>query len=373
MAQRVERDADGYVVRLYEPRDRDDLLALWDDVLGKPPGEWFDWKFVDNPYLDATSICVTERDGEVVGARPSFPLRIRVGDGSLLALVQEGAMVHPDHRRQGLFTRMVDHLYGHFADREPSASIGFPNDHALGALENLSTRLSLSAGVVGRLRTYYRVQDPAAMAGGGRLATLARAATPAVRAYLAVRDVAAPSAPDVTVVHREGVPAGVLASLASEHVPTAAHAVRDEQFYRWRFDHPRFEYETYVARRDGEPVAALVAGREPGSSTAVVRISEALPLTGARPDALSHLLGRLLDDCSDAALVAAAGPRLPTDVLREHGFLPDTGLALSRVTTRDNFVARPLTDDDVTVWSDDGVRLSKRDCWAMSFCERELG
>ena len=373
MAQRTRQDDDGYLVRLYEPRDRDEVLALWNDVLDKEPGEWFDWKFLDNPYLDATSICVTERDGEVVGARPSFPLRLRVGDRSLLALVQVGAMVHPDHRRQGLFTRMVDHLYDHFADREPTASIGFPNDQALAALENLDARLSLNAGVVGRLRTYYRIQDPSTLAGSGRLATLSRAVTPAVRTYLAARDVTAPSAPGVEVAHHDGVPAERLASLASEHLPAAAHAVRDEQFYRWRFQHPRFEYETYVARRSGAPVAALVAGREPRASTTVVRISEALPLTGARPAVLSHLLGRLVADSDDAALVAAAGPRLPADVLREHGFLPDTGFALSSVTTRDNFVARPLTDGDVTVWSHDGVRLSKRDCWAMSFCERELG
>ncbi len=374
VAQSVQTTDETYDVRLYEPRDREDLLALWDDVLGKEPGAWFDWKFRDNPYLDEVPICVTEYDGEVVGARPSFPLPLRVGDDSLLALVQEGAMVHADHRRRGLFTRMVEHLYDHYADREPAASIGFPNDRVVSALRNLDSRLSLSGGVVDRLPIYYRVQDPAAMTGDGdRPGWLARLAGPAVRPYLAVRDATAPGADDVRIERRPGVPAATLASLAGEHAPAAAHAARDERFYRWRFAHPRFEYATYVARRDGRPVAAVVAGRERDATPPVVHVSEALPPTGERPDALSALLGELVADSADAALVAAAGPRLPDRVLLAHGFLPDTRAPLSAVTTPDNFVARPLTSDDVATWNRDGVRLSNRDGWTLSFCERELG
>lgn len=370
---------DAYAIRQYEPSDREGFLSLYREVFGERPAAWFDWKFVENPYADEVPVCVVEHDGEIVGARPSVVFPLSVGGRSVLALLQVDPMVHPDHRGRGLFTRMVEHVYDHYATREPCVSIGFPNEAVKSGLEKLHAKLSLDRGLVGRLPEHYRVQDPDALLAGDAerpaSRTLARAATLAARGYLRGRDALAGRASGVTVERVAGVPAGRLAALGRTAIPPEAHAARDEAFYAWRFANPRYRYETYVARRAGEPTAAVVAGTRREAGATVVHVSDAVPLVGydARAEALSATLSRLTSDHRDAAVIAAAGSSLPSDVLRAHGFHSTESFPLSRVSATSYFVARPLVDGPVAEWTVNGRRLGEPAEWRLSFCEREIG
>lgn len=364
-------------MRLYEPGDREALLSLWETTFGRSPGRWFDWKFLENPFFDDVPICVVSHDGRVVGARPSFAFPLSVGGNRLLALMPEGAMVHPDHRRRGLYTRLVEFQYGHFADREPAALVGFPNDVAKGALYKLDHLIPLSVSVDTTFPMYYRVENPAAIVpteGGRAVRGLGRFASPLLRGYLGVRDRLA-DASEFTVDRHRTVPAVQLASFASDHASSTVHAARDETFYRWRFSNPRYETEAYVARRGDSLVASVVAETAVEDGVTVTYVSDVQPTTveGRSADALSSAFARLVADHDDTDLFAVAGDRVPEPLLAAHGFHPNTRPPLSLATSPDNFVARPLTTETLSEWTEYGVELSDPRSWAFSFCEHNVG
>lgn len=379
-----------YEVRPFRPADREPYLDLYETVFGaRPSAEWFEWKYgTGNPYVDEPPIFVAERtgggvgaeeragdgdgaggypdgagghpDGDLVGARSFFALRTATGEATRLALQPSDAMVHPDHRRRGLFTETTTAALAHFADREPAFCFNFPNSRSLPG------NLKLGWAVVDDLTTYYRVHDPAALAEAvpSPLAPLLRAAA---RIYNRFRTPTPPGGVDVTV-HRRDVPAGTLAAIDRRaRDDDRLHARRDETFYGWRFDKPGRAYETYVAERGGEPTAALVVGRDDRCGVPTARVLDA-PAVGApadRREARGALLAAMLDDHGDVALVAVRGG-LPPALLRRHGFLPDTSLPLSPVTSTSTMVARPLGDAD---WTVDGRDLRDPDSWRLTFAE----
>ena len=381
---------DEYEIRAYEPTDRDAVLALYERTFGGRSEAWFEWYYVENPYLEEVPIVVAEHGGEIVGARPSLPVPLAVGERRVLALVQVDPMVHPDHRRQGLFSRMVTHVYHRYASREPAVSVGFPNEAVRGALEKLGSELSLHAGVSYRFPEYFRVNDPAAMmreeTDNSTHLALARLSTPAVGGYLAIRDALASAGGEIAVERVEGVPATRLTALAGEPPPGVVRAVRDEAFYRWRFGDPRYDYRTYLALSGGDPVAAIVARwpSNPETQEHVVHVSEVTPPTrdergsesrgrDRREKALAALLDCVIEDAADAAGIATGGSAIPPALLAERGFRHRNRFPLSAVSGTNYFVARPLTDEDVEEWTVGDCRLSDPENWQLSYFERELG
>src|SRR6056297_2662577 len=132
----VQGDAttsDAYVVRPHRPGDRARFLELYDDVFDASRSEeWFSWRY-GGPYADRPRMFVAERNGELVGAEPFISFSMRAGDEVELAIQPADAMVHPDHRRNGLLTRMTEQALDYFEDREPSFVFNFPNEEAKSA------------------------------------------------------------------------------------------------------------------------------------------------------------------------------------------------------------------------------------------------
>ena len=370
-----------YEIRPFRPRDREAYLELYETVLGaaRDPA-WFEWKYgAENPYVDEPAIFVAYGDGDLVGARSFFALRMAVGDATRLALQPSDAMVHPEHRRQGLFSRMTTDALARYADREPAFCFNFPNP------KSLPGNLKLGWEVVGDLTTHYRVHDPAALTDAQL--PLASALRAAATSFYRFRT---PTATDarLSVSRRESDPE-TLAALYGRAIEDAGgnasgrasgratgraeghaggiHALRDETFYEWRLSAPGRRYETYVADRGGEPTAALVVARNEGSGGTIVRILDALAVgeSDAENDAYAALLSSVLEDHRDAALVAVRGG-LPDGVLRQFGFLPDTSLPLSPVSSTTTMVARPIGDAD---WVLDGRDLRDPESWRLTFAE----
>lgn len=391
-----------YEIRSFRPDDREPYLDLYERVFGERREAYFDWRFVDNPYVASPPIQVATTDDELVGGRSSLVLPMSVGRKRVLTIVQVDPMVHPDHRGQGLFSRMVESVYDQYASTDVGISIGFPSDAVRSALERMAERLSITAGVVDAFPQYYRIQRPTALVGDDEKAVrgLAKLAAPVAGGYLGARDRLAERVADhdVVVERYDDPPVTLLSDLAGPGDPDGIHAVRDEEFYRWRFDNPRYEYVTYVARNETEPVASLVAGTRTDGSRTVTHVSDVLPLggvdrrsTGVRSNGadrststeheravdrtaeLARLLGRLVDDHRGADLIAAAGRALPTDVLSAYGFHDDTRPPLDRFTDANYFIARPVADERVTDWQIGRVKPGNPEAWLLSFCDREIG
>ncbi|GAB3664464.1 GNAT family N-acetyltransferase [Halopiger thermotolerans] len=363
-------DDDPYTIRPYEPDDREDFLELYDQVLGDRDDEWFRWKYEDNPYVDHVPMIVATHEGRVVGTKPSFALELRAGERTLRALQPADVMVHEDHRRRGLYSRTTERLKERYRDREADLFFNFPNE------ATLSGSLKHGWRIVEEVPTYYRVQRPDALVDGdghGRLETLATAARPLASAYFRARGRLADPPSDVVVRRFADVPVERFVDLYERAVPGTLHAHRDETFYEWRFENPKWTYDAYVASRDGEPIAGVVAGTRTRDGTTETCLTDVVPLarTRERRDGLEAILARVVADRRDSALLAASGRAVGPDLLGKFGFRSDQSLPFSKVTQPTTQVTYPLADDGGHEWTVAGRAIADPSNWTVTFAEQD--
>ncbi|MFC5366439.1 GNAT family N-acetyltransferase [Salinirubrum litoreum] len=352
-----------YTIRPYRPEDEDGFLALFEVVMGEEKGEdWFAWKYEHNPYLDHVPMIVALDGGTVVGSRPLFPLPV-VSDGERSIALQPGdAMVHPAHRRRGVFTRMIEQMMETYSGDHPFY-FSFPNHLSLPG------HLKHGSEVVSERSSYYRIENPASMVGPQTDRTAVRLAatvgTPVASGYYRVRDFLARGGPDVTVREESEPPVAALATLYRSAVPDEIHVARDEQFYRWRLGNPDWEYTTYVADGDAGPEAAIVTGTSVDADPTVTRITDVVPLENAPEAALSGLIGRAVSEHPETDLFVAPPQGIPAAVLGSFGFHADTTPPLSFLTSQTTHVVRTLTED----WTHNGATITDPNNWVMTFIE----
>lgn len=375
---RGQDDAEGYAIRPYRASDREAYLRLHERAFGgEATGEWFAWKYEDNPFVDHVPVTVAERDGEVVGAVSGFPLGMHTGSRRVTAYVSCEGFVHPAHRRRGVFTRMVRAAW----DRH--AALGIPFVFGLSGNEK-----TLSAHVkyndwrhVGPIPRYYRFQRPGELLRsetGSRVAGgLGRLSQPLVRGYLRARPrLGSRPSGDATVRRYEKTPSDLLASLYRRHVPEVIHTVRDETFLDWRFENPETDYTTYVAYREASPVASIVASTTTRTGVTTVHLMDALPMENDRVEAsFEPLLSAVLDDHEDAHVVSTLPDTLPAPLLTRYGFVRQNRFPLDRLTRPIYHGVRPLDggDSSAGTQAEDLAldRLRDASSWRITFLEHD--
>jgi len=382
----VQGDAttsDGYVVRPYRPGDRARFLELYDDVFDASRSEeWFSWRY-GGPYADRPRMFVAERNGELVGAEPFISFSMRAGDEVELAIQPADAMVHPDHRRNGLLTRMTEQALDYFEDREPSFVFNFPNEEAKSAY------LKLGWVEVGTVATAYRIHNPSAffeafgdrvdgVAGPAADSVVGSAADAGASAFNRLREVVAATgdgdaASAIDVRRRDGVPADRLSSLYESAIPDRIHTPRTEAFLDWRYANPNWSVRTYTAGRDGDLDAAIVTAVERSGDMTCLKLLDAFPLVGQneRSDAFDALVAAAVSDHADADVVATAEDTLPSPVLDAHGFFRDDHPPLSLFGSLTAVVARPLSLREPASWTVGDRTLPERRDWRLPFAEQD--
>lgn len=359
-------------IRLYEQNDREQFLTLYEAVWGRRKSQaWFSWRFEANPYREDVRMAVAEEDGQLVGAEPLLPFRLRAGSATVDAYQPVDWIVHPDHRREGVFTRMTERLLE--GDDDAELLFNFPSDALLPGLEKAGWR------VVGDVPTRYRIQRPQQLVSDGGLPAAKRLArsgltisAPAVKRTLRLLDRTAPSADGHTVSRHTELPVDALSRIYEQHTPEQFHLARDEAYLRWRFANPNWRTTTYLASRDGTPVAGIVTAAEQVGGVDCVVLLDIQPMI-PRDDhsAVRAALVELFEDHAGAGLVKAPAGAY-SQLLRRYGFLTDTGFPLSRVATTSTQVVRPLgpegeTDEPTSedAWSLDGRSLTDSDNWLL--------
>ncbi|WP_256297039.1 GNAT family N-acetyltransferase [Haloarchaeobius salinus] len=368
---------DRYTVRPYERDDAADVLDLYRTVWGSEhDADWLAYKYVKNPYFDGTSMLVAETDDTVVGARPAVPVPMRVGDTDLAGLFLVSVMVHPEHRRRGLFTRMMAHGFEHFADAGVSLCFNYSNELSAPGYRQLGAeRLGTGPGKHVRVQRPGRFVDSHLPAPADEVAHAV--ANGMGRGYRAVRDGLAVDLPALVaasglgVDRRDRLAPGLLARLYERDPPDGLHTRREPTFYRWLADNPGWTYETYVAWDGPRSVAALLVKRRPGDDSTVV-LADAVPAcTPSTRPAFATLLRAVLADNRDAANVSTYGlvhreRLLPADLLSRFGFRSDGRPPLSRVTPPDDTAfTLPLDDTVARVHDAEGVDLLDGSNWRL--------
>ncbi|WP_224448246.1 GNAT family N-acetyltransferase [Haloprofundus salilacus] len=372
-------ELDDLVMRPFETDDRDELLSLYETATGETP-ERFARRFVDNPFNpDETPILVAERDGELVGAHLSVAVRMCVGTDVVTARRTAGIIAHPEYGE----TDLADQLSSAAAERYVNSSTAFAFDFLDGDDEALANALAFGYRVVDNVPTYYRIRNPFAFTAdrGAVGRALGRLGSVAARGYLAAKRRRIAVDRDLAVSRVDGVPAERLAALA-ERVDAddvrAVRAVRDAEFYDWRFDDSAESYRTYFAARDDETVAAVVvADPDENNRVELVDVLPAGPAVEKTGEtaAIRTLLVAIAEQHADAEFLMAFGSAFPDETMRAAGFVRDDDYPLSLLTAPPTLVAYPYVDDDVSnadSWRCGGEMLTDGTVWTPTFAERSL-
>jgi RimJ/RimL family protein N-acetyltransferase len=357
-----------YEIRRYEPSDLSGFLSLYEQVFGRIMStDWFSWKYEENPYFCTIPIFIAETDGNLVGVRPFFSLPIQAECTTYTAFQPTDAMVHPDHRRRGLFTRMTKRALDWLADAMDSQTafcFNFPNQ------QSLPGDLKLGWREVGTVPRYFRVQRPGVFLGDdSRLPD--SVATVASRSYLLATRILRSRSSEVSVERYSEIPAELLASMYARRVPTGLHAHRTTEFYRWRFENPDWDYTTYVATQGTEPIGAIVVGVRESEGATLARITEVLPsvLDDPTSNAPGALLAAVVTDFTAVDMITTSGAAAAQLPLSAWGFLRDDRLPLSTMVEPRTLVARPIGARD---WTIDDHRLTAASDWHLSFVEDDV-
>jgi len=370
----ARHDSDGYTVRLFEPGDRDGYLALHGEVFDGGGEAWFDWKYVDDPYTDHVAVVVATDGNRIVGTKSGMPFEVGWNGRRFPALQPGDTMVHPDHRRRGLFSRMTEYMKSTYADAPQALFFNYPNHATLRGSRKHGWR------EVGRVTTRYRIADPAAFAGvdAGRLdGALSRTGRTVADGLLRLPRLASREAADLTVRRHRDVPVDTLASLYRRSTPDGFHVVRDEAYLGWRYENPQWEYTAFTVERGGRTVLGAVVGADEEADPAIASVVDVLPLRAsgdggdtddvsarARLAAERALLDRIVAAYDVDVFVAAEDSFARSTFLR-FGFLPDTAPPLSWASSPSTLVAYPLDD------ALDTPDLSALDGWTLGLSDRD--
>ncbi|QKY20621.1 GNAT family N-acetyltransferase [Halolamina sp. CBA1230] len=322
-----------YDVRWYDPDDRDDILSLFERVWGTDrEADWLAHTYETNPYFDEPTMIVADAGGEVVGARPFVPFPMRADSADLVAAYLNNAMVHPDHRRRGLFSRMMERTVDALDEHGVSLLFNFANEKSAPGYREMGFD-ALGTGP----RKSLRVQRPGRYV-RDRLDTpldpgVGAVANTVMRGYHAVRRLRRSVPEEWRVERRRGVPADELASLYDTRPPRSLHARREEPLYRWLEADPHWNHETFLASTDGSPAAAAVIRTRPGASPEIVdAVPSTFPAGGG-----AALLEAVLTEHRSAPAISVTGPVVNErlcrpSLLSAFGFLPSEHPLLSRFT-----------------------------------------
>lgn len=323
-----------YHIRSFEPQDRTAFLDLYECVHGERKGRaWLDWKYTANPFTETTAIVVAEYDEMIVGARPLFGIPIRRGSMDAVARQPSDAMVHPDHRRRGVFTRMIEYTVNQCEKQNVDFLFTFPNTRSGGAYRKLGW------DVVGELTECFRVNrsgpiiaarsDVPTVPGVGRLVD------GAINVAALRKRFGRPRSADVVTRSISGVPVSKLNGLYRESIPDALHAPRTEKFLNWRFQNPDWEYRTFLGYHQGTLMGAIVTGtRQMADGEHVTRCVDILPFDGdwRRDATIEVILTDILAALDDVALFVLPGEALPTENYERLGFLSNGSLPIKLFT-----------------------------------------
>ena len=381
---------DRYTIRPVEPGDVASFLSLYESVWTsryddrvrlEPTRAWFDWKYgSDNPFYDEPPIVVAEVDGDVVGAKPHVPIRLRAHEETPLALVGTDTMVHEAHRGRGLFGRMIDQTLRRYADREPALTYNFPNEQSLPGYRTHGWYVLSTTPT-----TAYRIQQPSPFVrryGGSAGAVAAPVADVLARGGTALLDTLRQSFAGVTVEKNPPRAAEQLGALHSAPRETRLHVERDATFYRWLLDEPladgspssvrSLDRSVYIGYRGTEPVAgAVVDTADTGDDNSYRRLTnivDVAPLAGEiHEPSRREVLAAVLADARDAQVVRAPTMALSPRTRRRLGFVSESNPLLSPAVFRGGPLAlRPLGDE----FTAGGITLTDPENWLVTNAER---
>lgn len=307
------RPARSWTVREATEGDLNAIRELYLDVWGyNRPRQYDHWRYFTPP----SGLCpmTLAADGDrLAGAYTIWPVKIRVGNETVLGAQSMDTMTHPDYGRQGIFTVLADACYEAAAARGFEVLYGFPNPLSYpGFVKKLGWTHT------GDITHWTRPIRPS---GHGKIPKLAG---PFVD--LAVRLLPTGRRYGLEISHTKPTAAELedLVARSSESYG-ACHIERSPAWIDWRYsDQAENDYRWVSAYQDGRLIATGVWGMQ-NATWGEVRDNRAhlVELLGGDDKGLQAVLSAIIDDAMQARAIVLeticnVGPI--TAALRRAGF-----------------------------------------------------
>jgi GNAT superfamily N-acetyltransferase len=221
------------IYRRFQPDDRGAAVSLLREIVDDWNGDWaeryWEWKFEQNPH-GAGRIWVADDEGRIAGCYIWNPVRIRLGEATFLGAQSVDAAVHPDYRRQGLFTKLARTAVDDQTTEELALVYAFP----------------VEAAYRGQVRIGFTPKVP--------VAAMAR---PLLTTPMRRRGV------DGLVVNELTEFDSRFDAFSNSRKGWELSVQRDAEYLQWRYhDHPTREYDTLVCEENGKPCGYCVLSVE---------------------------------------------------------------------------------------------------------------
>jgi ribosomal protein S18 acetylase RimI-like enzyme len=222
------------IYRRFQPEDRTAVVSLLREIVDSWNGDWaeryWEWKFEQNPH-GAGRIWVADDEGRIAGCYIWNPVRVRLGEATLLCAQSVDAAVHPDYRRQGLFTELARTAMEDETTEELALVYAFPVEAAYRG----QVRIGFTPGV-----------PPTAVA------------RPLLNTPMKRRRV------DGLVVNELTEFDSRFDAFSNSRKGWELNVQRDAEYLQWRYrDHPTRKYDTLVCEKNGQLCGYCAVSVEP--------------------------------------------------------------------------------------------------------------
>jgi len=207
--------------------------------------EFWDWKYIQNPWVsDNSEVVVTMNNGEIVGARPFLSFEMWIKDEKVKVAQPCDTMVHPKHRRKGIFSRMNQFTIEYLKKNGYAFFYNFPGSMSLPGY------LKQGWKIVSTTEFLFRVINPQKVISyklGNKVLGEKLGLFYATLLNTKERKHPLCNSFDV-IISDQFIPE--LQDLDALRDKFSINIVRSESYIKWRFDkHPEYTYKYIVAKR----------------------------------------------------------------------------------------------------------------------------
>ena len=361
-----------YETRWFKPDDLSQFLACFKLVFGSSMSEeYWRWKYRKNPLIEENApIIVTEEvdTGKAVGFRGCVPTRLKYKGDIIKAIYFADVMVHPDHRRFGINTKMIEFAQSKFKDSLYRIYYNFPRTAT--HMGNIKTGFRSVCQVTDLLLVTNPKKLADAMFSGWFYRNLI---PPIYGVYSLLKMPLTKSENKVTLEPCKPEDASDIYNVWHETMDKI-HTVRDSQYIKWRFeDISQCDPAFFIISRDGEPQGYFIVTKKQDETDSMI-LSDYVVVNNDLV-VFSEAIAKLVDKYRKKSSLMTWAFTVPEfhNYLKGRGFMESTKFPLKDYVTQRTFVTRPTNlDEDGRQWYLSGTDISQLDSWYLTPSDTDI-
>ena len=352
-------------IKLVKHQERmEELLDLFRVSFGSNmSAELWNWKYLQNPLASIDSeVIVAVDNGKIVGARPFLLAEMWLKSERVKVAQPCDTMVHPEHRRKGIFSRMNQYAIEHLRQKGYAFFYNFP-----GAMSRPGY-LRQGWKIISTTDTLFRIVNPQKLISYklknkflgnslgfiyDKLLNTGVKASPLSSSFqIKVFDHLAEELKGIDILRDN----------------SAIDLVRSATYLRWRFDrHPEHSYKYVMAKKDGDLWGYAVTSMQKQPSSLVHGMIVDYLVKDEDITCIRALISQCLKElekskCDLLSVWSFCQPGFGSELVKHLGLKASSGFPFNRVWEKGYLVAREI-DEQVL----EKIDIYSKENWQVTF------